>query len=215
MIELIPAIMPKSYEDLQEKVGFVSNKVLSVQFDIMDGKFVPEATWPYLPKQKLEKIIIDDTFELDLMVKNASDRLSEWIQTGAHRLIFHIGAEENLLQNIEKFKKDLRGIEIGLAVDLETTMDEIELLLPSIDFIQFMGIRKVGHQGEPFAEEALEKIKEFKSLYPNFMVSVDGGVHLGTVKALVEAGVNRLVVGSAIFEGNVEKNIEDFKEILS
>src|SRR3990167_4611729 len=47
MVEIIPAIMPRSLVDLTEKMSLVKGLVPLVQIDVMDGVFVPEAGWPY------------------------------------------------------------------------------------------------------------------------------------------------------------------------
>ncbi len=56
MIEIIPAIMPKSYEDLVEKTGLFSGLVPMIQLDIMDGKFVKGRTWPHMKKSEKLKV---------------------------------------------------------------------------------------------------------------------------------------------------------------
>ncbi len=100
MIEIIPAIMPKSYEDLAEKMGLFAGVVPLVQLDIMDGKFVPARTWPYYPgEQHFTQIIAEDEgmpewefvdFEADLMVENPEEVISNWVSAGARRIIVHV-----------------------------------------------------------------------------------------------------------------------------
>ncbi len=49
-MEIIPAIMPENFHHLRADVGIVADHVSVIQLDIMDGKFVPAKTWPYLRK---------------------------------------------------------------------------------------------------------------------------------------------------------------------
>ena len=204
--------MPKTIEEVNKKTASVSS-ALSVQLDIMDGKFVPEKTWPFLD----EKIIPFDigVFELDLMVANASDRIPEWVHTGASRLIFHIEAEEDLLDNFLEFQENMKGIERGIAINLDTPLEKLDQMLPYFDFVQFMGIARIGYQGEPFNDRVLERIKEFKKVYPNVIVSVDGGVNRDSAPLLRDAGADRLVIGSAIFNGNPADNLIQFERLLN
>jgi ribulose-phosphate 3-epimerase len=75
-----------------------------------------------------------------------------------------------------------------------------------------MGIAQVGFQGEPFVEEILEKIGEFKKLYPDVTVSIDGGVSSETIEPLREVGVDRFVSGSGVFgSGVASENVEYLK----
>jgi len=61
-----------------------------------------------------------------------------------------------------------------------------------------MGIEHDGKQGEPFDERAIDHIKELRKTYPELIISIDGSVNESTAPLLVEAGANRLIVGSAL-----------------
>ncbi len=205
--------MPQTIEEAREKAGLVP-EALSLQLDLMDGKYVGERTFPYNGNEKMSPLEIG-VFELDLMIKNASDRIPEWLGLGATRLIFHIEAEDGLLDNFQKYGEALVGVERGLAVGIDTPDERLDELVPYVDFVQFMGIQKIGYQGEPFAEEIIEKIKSFKQVYPDVIVSVDGGVSKENILRLKEAGVNRVVVGSAIFgSGDPGENLEELEELI-
>src|SRR3989338_1449653 len=213
LIEIIPAIMPKTIEDIYEKVGLVT-EALSFQLDIMDGKFVPEKTFPFFG-EKIVSINIG-VFELDLMGKNASDRIPEWVHMGASRLIFHIEADEDILDNFLEFQDVLKGIERGIAINLDTPLEKLDQMLPYFDFVQFMGIARIGYQGEQFDRRVIDRIKEFKKAYPYSIVSVDGGVNKESAQLLKEAGVDRLLIGSAIFNsGSPEENLQSFEKLLN
>jgi len=220
--ELIPAIMPKNLKDLADKVSLVKEKVETVQIDIMDGIFVPEYTWPFPDfKEEMEKIKKSGlpywqevNFELDLMVKNAASKIEDWILLDPSRIIFHIEAEDNL--NVKKIKERVGDfIEIGLAINPQTPIENIELLLPEVDFVQCMGIARIGFQGEPFDERVFEHIDYVRTNYPYLTLAVDGGVNLKNAPDLIKAGIKRLVAGSAIFKSNnIPETIEKFYSII-
>lgn len=214
MIEIIPAIMPKTIEEAREKAGMVSS-ALSLQLDLMDGIFVPEKTFPFVGSEHMEPLDIG-MFELDLMVKNASERIPLWLGLGASRLIFHMHAEESLLDNLDIYKDILVGVERGIAVAVDTPMEEVDTLVPYVDFVQFMGIEKIGFQGEPFSEKVIEQIQSFKKAYPDITVSVDGGVSEENIHILKNIGVERAVMGSAIFgKGSAEENLARLEEFVN
>ena len=85
---------------------------------------------------------------------------------------------------------------MALAADIELSV--IEPHLDKIDFVQLMGIREVGRQGQPFAEETFARVKDLRTRYPELEIAVDGGVNEGNIPGLIEAGANRLAPGSAI-----------------
>jgi ribulose-phosphate 3-epimerase len=77
-----------------------------------------------------------------------------------------------------------------------------------------MGIDTIGFQHQPFDAKVIDKIKEVRAAYPEIPISVDGGVSLENGSALLEAGANRLVVGSAIFEAdNYVDAVTEFKKL--
>src|SRR3989338_570743 len=81
-----------------------------------------------------------------------------------------------------------------------------------IDFAQFMGIEKIGFQGQLFDERVLGKIADLRERFPKVIISVDGGVNMKNAPRLIKAGANRLVSGSTIFESdNIKDAIEKLK----
>ena len=77
-----------------------------------------------------------------------------------------------------------------------------------------MGIDHIGFQHQAFDEKVLSKIKEVKVKYPDLAISIDGGVSLKTAPKLIEAGADRLVIGSAIFNSdNPIDAIQQFKSL--
>ena len=227
---IIPAIMPKSFEHLEAEMTRFIGIVPLVQIDVMDGKFVPSRSWPYgkdLDRQFLKIVNQEIGFplweeldtEIDLMVSNPAEAADQWIATGAARIIVHYeSAAPVVIASVLSSIKE-KGIESGLAVGLETPIGDIELFYEKnqekIDLIQCMGIAKIGYQGEPFDERVLNRIAKLRAAYPHLMISVDGGVSDDTVEDLFEAGVSRLVAGSALGDdSDVEKTIEHFEQFL-
>jgi ribulose-phosphate 3-epimerase len=145
------------------------------------------------------------------MVNKAEEVVDEWVSTGATRVIVHAEMKGDLAMAITKLKD---RAEIGLALNIETAIDVIEPFKDEIQFVQCMGIDHIGFQGQKFDDEVINKIKEIKARYPQLPISVDGGVSLESAPKLIEAGANRLVVGSAIFDSdNVFDAIANFKRL--
>lgn len=211
-VEIIPAIMPKSFEDLNKKYSLVKDFVNTVQIDVMDGKFVPSKNWPYtddIQGKALDKINFD--FEVDLMVEKPEAVVEGWIQAGAKRVIIHIESTENIEEVFLKIPSD---VEVGIALNTTTPNEEIYSLIEKIDFVQFMGIEKIGYQGQAFDERVLEKIASLREKYSRVIISVDGAVNLETAPKLIKAGTNRLAVGSAIFNSsNIKETIKQLSSV--
>lgn len=230
MIEIIPAILPKNYEDLKNKISLVKEVVSIVQIDICDGIFVPSHTWPFNSSQidhHFTKILNEQEgmpfweevdFELDLMVADAVENFDVYTKLSPKRIIFHLEAVKDLndfkqfLEGIDVYIRD--SIQIGVALNPSTPLEQIYPIINEIDFVQFMGNDKIGHQGVTLDEKVYDKIKSLREKYSDIPIAVDIGVNENTASALVEAGATKLVMGSAIFNtDDIIGTIERFKNL--
>tara|TARA_R110000824_G_scaffold401771_1_gene615954 strand:+ start:618630 stop:619352 length:723 start_codon:yes stop_codon:yes gene_type:complete len=229
---IVPAILPTSREDLIEKLKALEGLVDEVQVDIVDGVYASPPTWPYdtgpgeLARMLSEGDMIPHAgecrIEMDLMVEHPEKTMGAWIELGASRITIHAASVTHLPRLLHDFKteygysKEFSSslLAIGVAVPPGTSPEDLTPFLDQIDYVQFMGIKHVGRQGEPFDQEVLMTIKRFRARHPNVPIQVDGGVSLHTAPKLLELGVSRLVVGSGIWKAaSVPKAIQEFKEI--
>ncbi|MCX6754813.1 MAG: hypothetical protein NTU81_03235 [Candidatus Nomurabacteria bacterium] len=214
MTEITPAILVDSFSELDEKLAKFVNITNMVQIDICDGKFVSSISWPMQQgdKSSIERVLDEEDglpywnsldFEFDLMVLNAHKQFDFFARLGAKKIVFHLEAEtetdfKEFLESLDPYFKD--NISIGLAINTTTDINKLDPFINHIDFVQCMGIEKIGFQGEPFDEKALEQIKNLKNKYPELKISVDGSVNENTAPLLIEAGADRLVIGSALLQ---------------
>ncbi|MFA6077775.1 MAG: hypothetical protein WC724_02015 [Candidatus Paceibacterota bacterium] len=206
MIEIIPAVMPRSLNDLEEHISRVVGSAPWVQIDVMDGIFVRGKTWPYISfDAKAFEFEFEGLpnweeidYEFDLMIKNPEKEIDRFVMIGASRIILHVESTELISEAIALAKE--KDLEVGLALNIDTPNEVLEKFITDIDFVQFMGIATIGLQGEPFDKRVIEKISSFRKKFPDVIISVDGGVGMSNVSDLVNAGANRLVAGSAIFK---------------
>jgi ribulose-phosphate 3-epimerase len=222
MIEIIPAIMPKTYDQLFSQVAAIVDVVPMVQIDIMDGVFVKDKTWPYnmtdepnflsLMREEEELPFADSmNYELDLMVQHPEELMHQWVTLNPKRIVFHLESLADAYETLESVQSVRSYIHIGLAIGQNYPMDRIGSYLPYVDYVQCMGIVERGKQGEPFSDKVLEQLTYLKSHYPHIALSVDGAVNEETLEVLIEAGATRLVVGSAIF--NQDDPVDNVQEI--
>ncbi len=219
MIEIIPAILPKTFEELEGQLSQIRGVVRSVQIDIVDGIFVPNKTWPYGSGDNLALPFAGEfDFEMDLMVAEPEDTAEKWRQASAKRIIIHAdahGAREALLAlrfEREEHKKP-EGIKVGIALPCSATPDVLSEFENLYDFVQVMGIEKVGFQGQPFDPRAVELLHQLDEQFPGLALQVDGAVSEEHIPELVRAGATRLVAGSAIWKSNDPK--EEFRRLQS
>lgn len=215
--------MPDTLQDIALSCDKVSEKVEWVQIDVMDKKFVPSVSWPYQDEifslkeaEELRKLILEYKelkFEVDLMVNNPETIAPVFSNTGVSRIIFHHSSLSDP-RSIDRFEELHPDIEIGIALHIDDDISVIDQYLPKVSTVQFMGIKKVGYQGQEFAEEVIGKIKEFKEKYSDIDMQVDGGVNVKTISKLKEAGCSHFISGSAVFNGTVEENIKKLDSLV-
>ncbi len=218
MSVIVPAVLPQTKRELDEKLDRLSeiDGVEYVQVDVIDGRFAAPANWPYaggsaefaafsaagetLPH--LGKL----KFEVDLMVSDPEQVTGAWLSLGASRITVHVESTSYLPRVITDLKhkyghdKDFVPdlLSFGLAINLATELSILEPYLADIDYVQFMGIATIGKQAQPFDRRVLRKIEAFRKMHPGMTMQVDGGVSLQSAPELLSAGVDRLIVGSAI-----------------
>lgn len=228
MTEIIPAVLAENFSELNEKLARFVNTTKMVQIDICDGRFVPSVSWPMGKNDEASvQAILDEEegmpfweqldFEFDLMVLNAHKQFDFFARLGAKKIIFHLEAEEEVsfkefLESLDPYFKD--NIDIGIAINTTTSIEKLEPFINHIDFVQCMGIEKIGFQGELFDERVLNQIKNLRLKYPELKISVDGSVNENTAPALVKAGANRLIIGSALLQSyDIRETIKEFESL--
>lgn len=130
------------------------------------------------------------------MTLNPERRVAAWKRAGASRIVFHYEATQHplrVINTIEKYK-----LEAGIALNLETSTKQIELLLDRLDAILFMAIVP-GFTGQKYHPEVVKKIASFHKKHPNKLIIVDGGVSAENMEKLLGAGARQLVSTSAIY----------------
>lgn len=207
-MEIVPACIPKSFtewEDFVLKMGSVGEKL---HLDVCDGKFVPSISWPIAGDSgEWRKFVSQEEglpnwdlneFEVDLMVSNPESRFREFIEAGFSRVIIHWESlGENPAESIELILSDGRA-DFWLAASPLTDPSDYLPFLGGFGGFQCMGILKIGFQGQPFENKALDVVRAVRSANPELQISVDGAVSIETAGAIVSAGATKLVVGSAL-----------------
>lgn len=218
---VVPAVLPTSRKDLEEKLAFLAKipKVGRVQIDVVDGHFASPASWPYSePKEFVDMAGRGEmlphldrfSYEVDLMCHDSENAAKNWLSLGATRLTFHAESDaqpSRLLASARRRYGSGAGfvsnlISFGLAINIETDLSLVEECLSEVEYVQFMGIAEIGQQGHPFDTRVLEKARMFHSQHPEIVLQVDGGISLEKAKELVAVGVSNFVVGSAILHAS-------------
>lgn len=206
MVEIVPAILPDSFEELETRLAHLHGGPRAVQLDVCDGMFVRTRTWPYHPRDRARftEILRGDEglpywqefdFEVDLMVHHPERHVHQWVSAGVDRVVFHLRSRHDW-----KELSDAVGAtaSIGVALDLETPYERLYEYAARVDYIQIMGIQRLGVQGSELDQRVYAHVSAVRREFPDVTIQIDGGVTLENARSLIAAGADRLVVGSAI-----------------
>lgn len=194
---IIPAIIPASAPELSQALQQLAG-LPAVHIDVVDGVFATTTSWPYLPVGDPKSLKLDfDKFslEVDLMVEDPLAAAKAWSLAGADRLVFH--CESIRVEALRAFV-DATTISVGVCALLDTPKERLLPYLELADYVQVMGIVKIGQQGQPFAVEVFDRIVWLQKIAPELPISIDGGVNAITLPIIIPYHLSRYIVGSAI-----------------
>jgi ribulose-phosphate 3-epimerase len=198
MADIIPTVVPKSLDDIaraRKRYPFAA----SLHVDVADGVFAPNTTWSISPSEKLPDAAAAN-YEVHLMVQNPLQAGLSFARAGAMRIIGHVEAFDHAERAQEAFDmwQKAGAKEVGIAVLMETSLEELTMYVGLCDFVHMMTIATIGKQGIPFDPRSLERVATFHKRYPRVTISVDGGGSKDTIEGLLHAGATRFCVGSAL-----------------
>ena len=199
-VKIAPSILSADFTRLGEAVKQAEAAgVDRVQVDIMDGRFVPNITFGPLAVRALRPLT-RLTLEVHLMVTPPEDFIDAFAEAGADTLIVHQESTPHLHRAIQRIHG--HGRKAGVAINPSTPVSVLSEVLGSLQLVLVMTVNP-GFGGQEFIPETLGKLRELRRTFTDrgldCELEVDGGIHLGTARSVVEAGANVLVAGSAVF----------------
>ena len=215
MMILAPSLLAADFKNLDRELTLIQeNGAEYLHFDVMDGMFVPSISFgmPVLQSIKpITKIVCD----AHLMVQEPIRYVEAFAKAGADLITVHVEACEDIHATIAKIKEC--GCKVGVSICPETPVSAVEDLLDKIDMVLIMSVHP-GFGGQKLIPACLDKVAELRQMLNEkglqTDIQVDGGVYHTNVKDALAAGANVIVAGSAVFNGDIEKNIAGFDEIL-
>lgn len=190
---VVPAILTRDPRDLEGMVRQAESFTDYVQFDIMDGQFVPSLS---VTHRHLARLVTRLGWEVHLMVQQPEKHIANFQKAGAQKIIFHYEATPSPESVISLVKSS--GLKIGLALNPETPLDSIRPLVEKVDSILLMTVNP-GFYGSQFIPEVLDKVAPLRQTRTDLEIGVDGGIKESNVAEVARLGVDIIYVGSAIF----------------
>lgn len=205
-MEISPSFLTCDFSNLKNELDEIKDLVKYIHVDVMDGDFVPNLTFGAKFVKDFRKYYPNNIFDVHLMISNPLNYIEDFANAGSDYITFHVESKSDPMETIKKIKAC--GKKAGISIKPATSVDEIKDYLPYLDLVLVMSVEP-GFGGQKFMPSAVGKIEALVDIRKNnnytYLVEVDGGVNKDTVSFVRDAGVDLVVAGSYVMNGEDKK----------
>jgi ribulose-phosphate 3-epimerase len=199
-IEIAPSVLPADFARLGDEVAALEAAgVDRIQWDVMDGRFVPNLTFgpDVIAACRPHASVL---FEAHLMVEEPDELAARYVEAGCELLIVHAEACRHLHRTLGRIGE--LGARAGVALNPATPPSAVEHVLDLVDLVLVMTVNP-GFGGQAYIATMEPKIAAIRRLVLDggldVDLEVDGGISPSTIQGAAAAGANVLVAGSALY----------------
>lgn len=196
-MKLAPSLLAADFSRLLDEARSVLPLASRLHWDVMDGHFVPNLTFGPPVVNSLRRRL-ETPFEIHLMIDHPAAYTPQFEVAPQDTIIFHVEASDPVDLALDAIRRG--GARPGVSLRPGTALDRVLPLLDDVALVLVMSVEP-GFGGQAFLPEAVERIAQLRRAIGRrpVEIAVDGGLHVGTVRAAVQAGADVIVAGSAIF----------------
>lgn len=212
---LSPSILSADFAHLGEDIRHVETAGTPyLHYDVMDGMFVPSISFG-MPVLESVRKVTDMVLDVHLMIEDPDRYIDEFVRCGADIITVHQEACKDVKKTLELIKS--KGVKAGVTIKPKTPNSVLTDVLDMADMILLMTVEP-GFGGQAYIPESTEKIRELRRMLDerglHTDIEVDGGIKKNNLQMVLDAGANVIVAGSAIFKGDIERNVRDFLALM-
>lgn len=216
MNKLAPSILTADFSKLGEELDIIEKAGAHyLHVDVMDGSFVPNISIG-IPVIKSIRKASGLIFDVHLMIERPERHIKQFAESGADIINFHIEAVDNPERLIREIKS--LGKKAAMTLKPGTAITDVYKYIDELSMVLIMSVEP-GFGGQEFIAESLKKAEALRNYIEKNSLDVDiemdGGIKLDNVRDVLNAGVNVVVTGSAIFDAEDKcKATKNFLDIL-
>ena len=207
MVQIAPSMLAADFLHLEKDVKMVNDYADLFHLDIMDGVFVPNLSYGF-PVVEAIASMAKKPLDVHLMIVHPEKYVKRFAEIGAGMISFHLNATEDpasVLRQIRSY-----GVKAGLVINPDIPVESLYPHLKNCDYILLMSVF-AGFGGQKFIEDTYQRVRTLKAEIDRqglvIPIEVDGGVSASNAAALVAAGAEMLVAGSAVFKAESPKEV--------
>lgn len=201
-LQIAPSVLAADLARLGDEMAELEQAGVDlVQWDVMDGQFVPNLTFgPDVIAAARRHTSLP--FEAHLMTLTPDVLAARYVDAGCSRLIVHVEACPHLHRTLEHIRS--LGATAAVALNPATPLTSVEHVLDLVDLVLVMTVNP-GFGGQSYLPTMEPKIRALRSLLhgrglaDQVNIEVDGGIGPTTVAGAAAAGANVLIAGTALY----------------
>lgn len=198
---IAPSLLSADFANLERDIRMLNKSNCDwYHLDVMDGVFVPNISFGFPVMQAIARVA-EKPLDVHLMIVEPEKFVPQVKALGARVMNVHQEATIHLHRLLNQIRKE--GMMSGVTLNPSTPVCMVEDVLQEADVVMLMSVNP-GFAGQKFIDETVEKVKRLREMIDrrnlNTLIEIDGGVSRDNARLLVDAGVDVLVAGSAVFK---------------
>jgi ribulose-phosphate 3-epimerase len=198
-----PSLLSADFCNLERDIKMLNNSNADwYHLDVMDGVFVPNISFGF-PVMEAMARVAQKPLDVHLMIVEPEKYVDRVKALGAKVMNVHQEATVHLHRLLNQIRKE--GMMSGVTLNPATPVAMVEDVLEEADIVMLMSVNP-GFGGQKFIERTVDKVRKLREMIDRrnlkTLIEIDGGVCRQNCKRLVEAGVDVLVAGSAVFKAD-------------